>query len=129
MKKVYLLAALFTLFQATPAFADHLVESYFARLGHSDHFNSYGEPLSSAAAIIRQDRANYHVFGRSDREDESDNFFASKHNRAILETILQNSRLSRAVLSEIVNGEPLVKITIWSQGYDYDYIDVRVLRD
>ncbi len=129
MKKLYLLAALFALFQTTPALADHLVESYVARLGHSDHYNSYGEPLSSVAAIIRQDRANYHVFGRSDREDEGDNYFASKHNRAILETILRNSRLSRPVLSEIVNGEPLVKITIWSEGYGDDYIDVRVIRD
>ena len=127
MKKLYLFVALFALFQATPALADRLVDSYAARLGPSDHFNSYGDRLTSPAAIIRQDRANYHVFGRSDREDESDNFFNLKQNRAILESMLRNSQLSRAVLHEIVYGEPLVEITIWSRGYGPDYIEVKII--
>jgi hypothetical protein len=128
MKKLYLLAAVFALFLAAPAFADELVESYIARLGHSDHFNSYGERLTSVAAIIRQDRANYHVFGRYDPEDERDSFFASKRNRAILESMLQNGRISRAALNEIVHGEPLVKISIWNNGYGRDYVEVHVIR-
>ncbi len=129
MKRFYLLVAVFALFQPTPAFADELVDSYIARLGASDHFNSYGERLTSAAAIIRQDRANYHVFGRYDPEDQRDSFFASKRNRAILESMLQNGRISRAALNEIVHGEPLVKISIWNSGYGRDYVEVHVIRD
>jgi hypothetical protein len=128
MKRIYFLAVLFSLFQAAPACADELVESYIARLGPSDHFNSNGERLRSVAAIIRQDRANYHVFGRYDPEDERDSFFASKRNRAILESMLQNGRISRAALNEIVNGEPLVKISIWNSGYGRDYVEVHVIR-
>ena len=128
MKRLYFFAAVFAMFQAAPAFADELVESYTARLGHADHFNSYGERLTSVAAIIRQDRANYHVFGRYDREDERDSFFASKRNRAILESMLQNGRISRAALNEIVNGEPLVKVSIWNNGYGRDYVEVNVIR-
>ena len=35
------------------------VESYTARLSERDHYNSNGQRLLSAAAIIRQDRANF----------------------------------------------------------------------
>lgn len=43
--------------------ARELIESYIALLSDADHFNSSGQRLTSAAAIIRQDRANYHLFG------------------------------------------------------------------
>ncbi len=128
MKRLFFFVALFATFQAAPVFADELVQSYIARLGPSDHFNSYGERLRSVAAIIRQDRANYHVFGRYDPEDERDSFFASKRNRALLESMLQYSRIRRSVLNEIIDGEPLVKISIWSSGYGREYVDVHVIR-
>jgi hypothetical protein len=128
MKKLYFLLALFAMFQPTPAFADNLVDSYAARLGRSDHFNSYGEHLRSPAAIIRQDRANFHVFGRIDPEDESDSFFVSKRNRATLESLVRNSPLSDDVLDEIVNGEPLVEITIWRRDSGRDYIEIKILK-
>ncbi len=128
MKKLYFLVALFAMFQPAPAFADNLVDSYAARLGRSDHFNSYGERLRSPAAIIRQDRANFHVFGRIDPEDESDNFFVSKQNRATLESLVRNSPLSDEVLDEIVNGKPLVEITIWRRDSGRNYIEIKILR-
>ena len=49
---------------STPVRAQTLVESYVAFLSEADHFNSNGQRLTSAAAIIRQDRANFHRFGR-----------------------------------------------------------------
>src|SRR6266566_2501528 len=69
-----------------------LVESYSARLSPRDHYNSNGERLRSAAAIIRQDRANFYVYGLRDNEDEPDPYFSSKVNRARLEQMLDNSR-------------------------------------
>jgi hypothetical protein len=62
---------------ATPSRAQQLIESYTAFLSEADHFNSNGQRLTSAAAIIRQDRANYYRFDRGDPEDESDRFFRS----------------------------------------------------
>ena len=48
--------------------AQELRESYKALLSERDHFNSEGQRLTSAAAIIRQDRANVHRFGIKDAE-------------------------------------------------------------
>src|SRR5580698_3701854 len=48
------------------------VESYTARLSERDHYNSNGQRLRSAAAIVRQDRANFYVYGLRDSEDEPD---------------------------------------------------------
>jgi hypothetical protein len=108
-----------------PTAACDLRESYKARLGPTDHFNSNGVRLTSAAAIIRQDRANYHQFGRRDPEDESDRFFASIENRAILERMLENGQSAPGVLADIVNGTPLVEVQV-CRGNRGDYINVFV---
>ena len=65
----------------TLAQAQQLIGSYVALLSEADHFNSSGQRLSSAAAIIRQDRANFHRFGIKDPQDEGDAFFADEGNR------------------------------------------------
>lgn len=101
--------------------AGELLEIYHARLGTDDHFNSRGQRLTSAAAIIRQDRANYHKFGIRDRGDTGDEFFASKSNRAILERMLRRGSASRATLRRIINGTPRITVKIYR-----DHIDVFV---
>jgi hypothetical protein len=108
---------------STNAIPAKACESYVARLSAADHFNSRGERLSSAAAIIRQDRANFYLFGKRDAEDEDDAFFASKDNRAKLEWMLEHGQSSRAVLAEIVNGTPLIEVTV-CQGGGSAYINV-----
>ncbi len=84
--------------------AQQLVESYVAFLSEADHFNSNGERLRTAAAIIRQDRANFHRFGRQDQADESDSFFADAANREALERMLEQGHAPPGVISRIVNG-------------------------
>jgi hypothetical protein len=86
--------------------------SYTTRLSAQDHFNSNGERLTSAAEIIRQDRANYYVYGLRDSEDEPDSFFSSKSNRARLEELLENGRTTPDVINRIVNGTPLIRVDI-----------------
>jgi hypothetical protein len=125
MKSICCLAAILGLTAVNAAAACDLREAYVARLGPADHFNSNGERLTAAAAIIRQDRANYHLFGKRDPEDEGDRFFASKENRAILERLLENGRSSPGVLAEIVNGTPLVEVQV-CRGNRGDYVDVLV---
>jgi hypothetical protein len=96
------------------------LETYVARLSEQDHFNSYGERLTTAAAIIRQDRANYYEFGKRDPEDTPDAFFSSKTNRARLEQMLLHGTISRETNDEIVNGTPLIVVKVWNNFVDVD---------
>lgn len=104
-----------------PAAAQEALEGYVARLGERDHFNSKGQRLTSAAAIIRQDRANFHKFGVRDPEDESDSFFADKSNRDLMERLLERGHATGDTLSRIVNGTPLIHVRIYN-----NYVDVTV---
>jgi len=95
-----------------PSAAQDLIESYQAVLGERDHFNSNGQRLTSAAAIIRQDRANFHRFGLADAGDESDRFFASADNRAALERMLERGSADRRAVARIVNGTVTVRVDV-----------------
>ena len=96
-----------------PAFAQKLLDSYIARIGPNDHFNSRGVRLKSASAIIRQDRANFHKFGKADAEDEHDSFFNSKANRGRMERMLRNGSSTRSAINSIVNHQPLIRVKIY----------------
>ena len=100
------------------------IESYVARLSARDHFNSSGERLTSAAAIIRQDRANFYVYGIRDPEDEADSFFQSKGNRALLEALLEHGRSSPGAIQRVVNGTPLVRVDVYR-----NFVTVTILSD
>lgn len=91
-KSVLALAIAIAIGAPTFAEAQQLIGSYVARLSETDHFNSSGQRLTSAAAIIRQDRANFHRFGIKDPEDEGDAFFADEGNRADARTRSRRSR-------------------------------------
>ena len=95
------------------AAAQQLLESYQARLGVDDHYNSNGARLTDPAAIIRQDRANFHEFGIRDPEDEGDRFFAVKANRARLEAMLRAGRMDRFTRNAIRRGTPLVLVEVY----------------
>lgn len=123
-RKILLAAAAVVLF-AGPAAAGELIESYQARLSSSDHFNSNGERLTSPAAIIRQDRANFHKFGIRDSEDEGDRFFADQGNRALMERLLERGHTSREARRSIVNGTPLIRVELWRERGD-DFVTVTV---
>jgi len=107
-----------------PSISDaQLMGSYVALLSEADHFNSKGQRLTSAAAIIRQDRANFQRFGMKDPEDDGDTFFADEGNRAALEQMLERGRADPGVLSRIVNGTPLVRVDIY-RGADGPFVRV-----
>jgi len=93
--------------------AQQMIGSYVALLGEADHFNSNGQRLTSAAAIIRQDRANFHRFGIKDPQDEDDAFFADEANRAALEQMLERGRADPGVISRIVNSTVLIRVDIY----------------
>ena len=128
MLKLIRLACLAVLLAPAPSQAQSLVESYVARLSPQDHFNSNGQRLTSAAAIIRQDRANFHRFGVRDPEDEPDRFFANGESRAALEAMLQRGSSAQAAINAVVNGTPLVRVNIY-RGARGQAISVEIIGD
>ena len=127
MLRIFLVAtALIAATVTVPAHAQVLVESYTAFLSEADHFNSNGQRLTSAAAIIRQDRANFHRFGRGDPGDEGDRFFASIDNRAAMERMLERGRASPGAIDAIVNRTPLIRVDIYRDA-DGHFIRITVL--
>lgn len=123
LKTTAALAALVAAIAAAPAVAkqEPMLESYCAQLSARDHFNSNGQRLTTAAAIIRQDRANFHKFGKRDPGDENDSFFRSQANRARLEALIAEGQSETSALRRVVNGEPRVCVEIYS-----DFVNVMV---
>lgn len=109
MRAVMLSAALAALSSGALA---QPIDTYRARLSKQDHYNSSGDALISAATIIRQDRANFYVFGKLDPEDEYDTFFNDKANRARLEKMLSRGSVSDSDVESILNGTPLIRVDI-----------------
>jgi hypothetical protein len=107
--------------------AEELVEQYVAVLSENDHFNSKGSRLTDAAAIIRQDRANYHKFGLRDRGDSGDNFFANAANRGLLERMLNRGSSSKSAINAIVNNTPVVLVQIFKSSSGEDFVNVSVM--
>lgn len=60
---------------------------YQAEIVGADMINSRGERLDDLAAILQQDRANYHRFDIRQSGDETDPFFADYQTRARMQTI------------------------------------------
>ena len=83
--------------------------------------------LTNAAAIIRQDRANFHRFGIRDEADQWDSFFSSMENRAIAERMLNNGSSSYSAEQAIVNGPVLVHVQIYGRGSTGTSLNVTVL--
>ena len=109
--------------------AQQLIGSYIALLSEADHFNSRGQRLTSAAAIIRQNRANFHRFGIRSPEDQDDPLFANEANRAALEQMLERGRADPGIVERIVNGPPvLVRVEIF-KGPSGPFIHVTLLNN
>ncbi len=94
---------------------------YRARLSARDHLNSRGQPLGSAAKIIRQDRANYHRFGVRDPEDQGDLLYHRKGARNDLERRVRGA-LSPYEQRAILVGTPVIEVMVSTR-----FTTVRVL--
>jgi uncharacterized protein YraI len=101
---------------ASPAGAG-VREVYYAKLSAQDHYNSRGIRLNSVAAILRQDRANFHKYFRRDPEDTGEPFFANEYNRSMLEQIIRRSYIPPQIRNAILYGEPYVRVTVYYDGH------------
>ncbi|MDU9004441.1 hypothetical protein [Sedimentitalea todarodis] len=64
-----------------------ILASYYTTIGPADRVNSSGAPLTDFGAILQQDRANAHRFGRPNPGDERDPFFGVRKMRAAIPTL------------------------------------------
>ena len=116
MKKMLFLFGI--LLSANVLASDYLC-SYQARISNDDKFNSSGNYIATqysrnvVAAIIRQERANFHKFGVRNDEDQGDCVFASKENRARLERWLASGQISANTIRRIVDGTPLIYVDVY----------------
>lgn len=125
MKRLILALALIL---AAPfaAQAQQLMGSYNAYIGQQDLYNSNGVRLSSAAQILRQDRANYHRFGISQQGDDWDPYFGDINNRARLEQMVNNGGLQPYIRNAIMGGNVFVVINVYGQNGRMQYLEVIV---
>ncbi|MGY5778839.1 hypothetical protein [Rhizobium sp. LEGMi135b] len=103
-----------------------LIESYRAYIGNDDLYNSKGERLTAPWQIIRQDRANYHVYRRRDRGDQGDSFFSQASNRQNLEAMLANGNIANDAGNIIVRGNVWIKVDIYGHGDVGQWVDIHV---
>ncbi|MGR3464178.1 hypothetical protein [Limimaricola sp.] len=124
MKSLALTAALAIL--APPALAQEEITSYTAWLSPNDMVNSRGVRLTGIAAILQQDRANYHRFGRRDQYDGGDGLFASREMRARIPDLYARGPGAPAyILDDIRSGRGhYVWVRVIGRGGRPDYIEV-----
>lgn len=87
--------------------------SYTARIGKRDHYNSQGKKLNTISAILRQDRANYYK-GIGDAEDTGVGKFKSIKDREMMDKmVIEPVGISvRDLKTELVKGSPLLRVEI-----------------
>lgn len=118
-----LLALAATLGISGTALADRLLGSYVARISATDKRASDGFPLDTAAQMVRQDRANWHKFGRGDAEDEDDPWFTSAASRAKLERMLgRGAAMNQRTRRAIARGYPVIRVEVFANSVRVEVI-------
>mgnify|MGYP000238780149 CR=1 FL=1 len=72
--KTFLIATAVAVF-GSPAAAQNIMGEYVAEISAQDRVNSSGQPLGDFCAMVQQDRANFHRFGKRDATDSFDPVF------------------------------------------------------
>lgn len=96
--------------------------TYYAQISESDKYNSQGKPLAtsytkaSAAAILRQDRANFHEFGHRDFGDTADCVMHIRQQRAKFEAYLNKGTATKNAIYQIVEGYPIVRVDLFTDS-------------
>jgi hypothetical protein len=106
-----LLLGLTFLLPAAPAQAqEQFWGGYMTYLGPEDRVNSRGVRLTSAEAIVQQDRANMHRFGIRHARDERDPWFNTKESRAAMGRAL---RIPSYYADIITKYDALVYVSVY----------------
>lgn len=99
---------------------------YKAFIGADDLYNSQGDRLTQPWQVLRQDRANYHRFGRRQAGDTGDEFFSSGRNREIMEQMVRQGRIAADARRLILQGGAVVSVEIFGRNDRGSYVRVTV---
>ncbi|MBO9420105.1 hypothetical protein J7481_11410 [Labrenzia sp. R4_2] len=105
---------------STAVAQEQLLARYIANIGPEDHYNSSGKRLTSFAALIAQDRANFHRFGIRHQHDGFDPIFTHRSMRAqISPAVLKVESYYREYINHVVssNGADGTYIIVYVYGY------------
>ena len=124
-KLKYPIFILYITFMAAFVQADDSVEVYLTVISENDRQDSNGNRLKKFEQVIRQDRANFHKYGKKDDGDEGDNSFGTATGRAKLEGYLKTGKTDADVRKLILNGKELyVAVSIWKRADGVIYAKV-----
>lgn len=125
MKIIYTSLAIFAA-TLSLASADTTISSYQAVFSNKDFFSSSGASLKGTAAVIQQDRANFHKFFKRDGIDTDCGFFSSAANRAQIPAMLKRGGVSESLLGG-PDDESLWGVTIMQNNNGQYYLIVNLL--
>lgn len=112
-------------FAGSAAAAQEYMGDYYSSISATDMRNSSGVPLGDACAIIQQDRANWHRFGRRDDGDMGDPWFGSSEARAVIGANCVMAPGSEYVGQWIATGRPrYVRVQVFGNGGWPSYVIV-----
>lgn len=110
-----LFAILFAVVMPLTAQAQQIIDSYYAVIGPQDRYNSSGALLGSMGAILQQDRANLHRFGRGDIDDDYDRYFSDAGVRSQIPALYAAGRQDQIIEQTVLRG-PGLRIVVFLCG-------------
>lgn len=111
---------------SAPVAAQTLVDSYVAEISPQDRVNSRGAALSDPAAILAQDRANYHRFGVRQAGDMGDGVFSDRAMRAAFPDLVARGEIAADARAAILGGgSARVRVEVL-RGAGGDYVRVQL---
>ena len=108
-----LLLALSAAIAAQPAAAAEPTDGFCTTITAVDRVNSSGKKLTDVAAILQQDRANYHRFGRADAGDDGDVSFASAEARARIPAMLKAGSVEADAAQAMLRASPRICVAVY----------------
>lgn len=112
------------LFSGPTALAEEIyIGGYMALLGPEDRVNSRGVALQNAAAIVRQDRANYHKFGIRHAKDQPDPWFDAPAARQAMQPLLV---ITPGTAEIITRQDAFVAVSVFARNGKITAIKVEI---
>ncbi len=110
-------ALIFVLSLAAPSASaeEVLLGTYRTLISSTDMVSSKGVPLTDPAAMIQQDRANYHRYNLRDAVDADDGWFADPAKRAKIPQLIANGGgVPEYVADVMINFGAVLSVSIYA---------------
>ncbi|SMY07914.1 hypothetical protein [Flavimaricola marinus] len=102
---------------ACAAAAQSVMGEYHAVISPQDMVNSQGQRLGHFCAMVQQDRANYHRFGRRDPTDEGDPVFSDRTLRGRIVNTCELTGAAGIMADQAMRGTTVfIRVRILNDG-------------